>query len=108
MEIISKKMELTKMKELTKKVVILNNFSSPYISQAIIVLKDYNPRLEGRAIADAEMIVSRYIERMTKNGQPAKAVRKGKFLKVFLFAAIAAVFGICVGCLCHYLNLESM
>ena len=28
------------MKELTKKVVILNNFSSPYVSQAIIILKD--------------------------------------------------------------------
>ena len=41
------------MKELTKKVVILNNFSSPYVSQAIIILKDYNPKLESRAIADA-------------------------------------------------------
>ena len=52
------------MKELTKKVVILNNFSSPYVSQAIIILKDYNPKLESRAIADAETIVSRYIERI--------------------------------------------
>lgn len=96
------------MKELTKKVVILNNFSSPYISQAIIVLKDYNPKLEGRAIADAEMIVSRYIERMQKNGQPARAVRKGKYLKFFLFAALTAIFGLCVSLLCHYLNLESI
>ena len=41
------------MKELTKKVVILNNFSSPYVSQAIIILKDYNPKLESRAaVAD--------------------------------------------------------
>ena len=54
------------MKELTKKVVILNNFSSPYVSQAIIILKDYNPKLESRAIADAETIVSRYIESNTK------------------------------------------
>ena len=54
------------MKELTKKVVILNNFSSPYVSQAIIILKDYNPKLESRAIADAETIVSRYIERTQK------------------------------------------
>ena len=70
------------MKELTKKVVILNNFSSPYVSQAIIILKDYNPKLESRAIADAETIVSRYIERIQKNGQPTKAVRsKSKILK---------------------------
>ena len=54
------------MKELTKKVVILNNFSSPYVSQAIIIFKDYNPKLESRAIADAETIVSRYIERIQK------------------------------------------
>ena len=58
------------MKELIKKVVILNNFSSPYVSQAIIILKDYNPKLESRAIADAETIVSRYIERTTNKGCP--------------------------------------
>lgn len=73
------------MKELTKKVVILNNFSSPYVSQAIIILKDYNPKLESRAIADAETIVSRYIERIQKNGQPTKAVRsKSKILKILI------------------------
>lgn len=60
------------MKELTKKVVILNNFSSPYVSQAIIILKDYNPKLESRAIADAETIVSRYIERIQKTDNPQR------------------------------------
>ena len=77
------------MKELTKKVVILNNFSSPYVSEAIIFLKEYNPKLESRAIADAETIVSRYIERIEKNGQPSKTARKkSKFLNPnpFLFA----------------------
>lgn len=73
------------MKELTKKVVILNNFSSPYVSQAIIVLKDYNPRLEGKAIEDAELIVSRYIEKIQKDGQSIKTVRpKGKLLKIII------------------------
>ena len=81
------------MKELTKKVIILNNFTSPYISQAIIVLRDYDPRLEGRAVADAEMIVSRYAQRLQQNGQPAKAVRKNKrIIKAVLFAAVAAAF----------------
>lgn len=81
------------MKELTKKVVILNNFTSPYISQAIIVLKDYNPKLEGKAIEDAEIIVSRYIERIQKNGQPKIAVRRKKYIiKAMLFAVVAAVF----------------
>lgn len=80
------------MKELTKKVVILNNFSSPYVSQAIIVLKDYNPKLEGRAVADAEMIVGRYIEQLKKNGQPIKAARKkGKILKIIVGLIITAL-----------------
>lgn len=76
------------MKELTKKVVILNNFSSPYVSQAIIVLKDYNPRLEGKAIEDAEMIVSRYIDKIN-GGQSAKTVRrKNKLFKILIGAVI--------------------
>ncbi len=81
------------MKELTKKVVILNNFTSPYVSQAIIVLKDYNPKLEGKAIEDAETIVSRYIERIQRNGQPPKAARKkGKLLKICVGTALIIVF----------------
>ncbi len=88
------------MKELTKKVVILNNFSSPYVSQAIIVLKDYNPKLEGRAVEDAEMIVGRYIERLKKNGQPVKAVRKkGKILKIIAGSIITVL--ICA-VICRY------
>ena len=79
------------MKELTKKVVILNNFSSPYVSQAIIILKDYNPKLESRAIADAETIVSRYIERIQKNGQPRRAVRsKSTILKILICLILIA------------------
>lgn len=77
------------MKELTKKVVILNNFSSPYVSQAIIILKDYNPKLESRAISDAENVVSRYIEKIQKNGQPPKVVRsKSKILKVLICSVL--------------------
>lgn len=89
------------MKELTKKVVILNNFTSPYVSQAIIVLKDYNPKLESKAIADAEMIVSKYIERIQKNEQPLKAARKkGRFLKIIIGLAITAFFCAAI----HYLR----
>lgn len=51
------------MKDITKKVVILNNFSSPYISEAIIVLKNYDPRLEGKVIDEAERLVSDYIQK---------------------------------------------
>ena len=60
-----KRKELTLMKDITKKVVILNNFSSPYISEAIIVLREYNPKLEGRIIDEAEKIVADYIDNHT-------------------------------------------
>lgn len=50
------------MKNITKQVVILDNFSSPYIYQAILILKDYNPALEDKVIEDAEKIVSAYLQ----------------------------------------------
>lgn len=87
------------MKELTKKVVILNNFSSPYVSEAIVVLKNYNPKLEGKAIADAEMIVSRYIERIEKNGQSIRTARKkSKFTKFIIGLVITALICAAVKC----------
>ena len=55
------------MKNTAKKAVVLHNFSSPYISEAIIILKDYNPALEGKIITDAEKIVSAYIEKQERN-----------------------------------------
>lgn len=86
------------MKEITQKVVILNNFYSPYVKEAIIVLKDYNPALEGKAVADAERIVERYIEKLQqKNGQPYPAVRRhSKLIKFFTAAAVAALICISV------------
>ena len=80
------------MKEMSQRVVILNNFCSPYVKEAIIVLKEYNPRLENKAVEDAEKIVSRYIEKMQKNGQPQTAVRKnskiGKFIVGLVMTAL--------------------
>lgn len=90
------------MRDMTKKVVILNNFSSPYISEAIIVLKEYNPKLEGRVIADAEKIVSEYIEKNTKKTRQNKSAvtkiqRKRRphiTAAVLLVLAALSVFGI--------------
>ena len=46
------------MKDITKKVVILENLASPYVHQAIIVMRDYNPKLETKAVTEAERIVN--------------------------------------------------
>ena len=81
------------MKDFTKKVVILNNFSSPYISEAIIVLKDYNPRLESKVIADAEKIVSDYIKKNEHSAQASVHSKKPRLFKILLtFLIAAAVF----------------
>ncbi len=81
----------------TKKVVILNNFVSPYVSEAIIILRDYDPRLESKAIADAEKIVSDYIEKLSKNGQPRAARKKHGFIKYVIVALIiAAIIVFCL------------
>ena len=86
------------MKDITKKVVILNNLSSPYICEAIIVLKDYNPRLESKVIADAEKIVTDYIANMKKNEQIYyKSAQKGK--KSLMLCLVVSLAGIiALGC----------
>ena len=86
------------MKDITKKVVILNNLSSPYICEAIIVLKDYNPRLESKVIADAEKIVTDYIENMKKNEQIYyKSAQKSK-KSLLLCLAVSLAIIIALGC----------
>ena len=61
------------MKDILKKVVILDNLSSPYVHQAIIVMRDYNPKLESKAVIEAERIVNAYLDNMKlKSGQPSK------------------------------------
>ena len=58
------------MKDLTKKVVILENLASPYVHQAILVMRDYNPKLESKAVIEAERIVNAYLDNMKlKSGQ---------------------------------------
>lgn len=83
------------MKNLTKKVVILENLASPYVHQAIIVMRDYNPKLDTKAVAEAERIVNAYLDNMKlKSGQHRnRSVRKkGSFL---LYLAVSAISVLC-------------
>lgn len=95
------------MKNFTRKVVILENLTSPYIHQAIIVLNDYNPANEAKVIKDAEKVVSQYL---TKNGYAnadntktyvakPNSVRKkkNKFPSMLgIFAALAIAIGVII------------
>ncbi|MCH5213129.1 MAG: hypothetical protein J1G06_08945 [Oscillospiraceae bacterium] len=67
------------MKDVMKKVVILENLSSPYVHQAIIVMRDYNPKLESLAVIEAERIVSAYLDNMKiekKKSRPSRTSHK--------------------------------
>ncbi len=72
----------------TKQAVILDNFSSPYIHQAIIILKDYNPALEDKVIEDAERIVSAYLE----HPQIYAKKKRSRLPFILVSCAAAAIF----------------
>ena len=87
------------MKDITKKVVILENLASPYVHQAIIVMRDYNPKLETKAVIEAERIVNAYLDNMKiKNGQGVKRpVRKKRsFLLYLAVSAISVILSVLV------------
>lgn len=75
------------MKNNTKQAVILENLSSPYIHQAIIILKEYNPALEDKIIEDAEKIVSAYLNKPCLY----RKKRHSPMPFILLFCAAAAI-----------------
>ena len=80
------------MKDLKRKVMILNNLTSPYISEAIIILKDYDPKFDTKAILDAERIVNEYLSK--ENGRNDDVVRPWKKIlkSVITFSIMACCF----------------
>ena len=79
------------MKDLTKKVVILENLASPYVHQAIIVMRDYNPKLETKAVIEAERIVNEYLSDMKlKSGENHKRPLRKKS-SYFWYIAVSAI-----------------
>ena len=82
------------MKDLTKKVVILENLASPYVHQAIIVMRDYNPKLEAKAVIEAERIVDAYLSDMKlESGENRKRPirRKRSYLAYLAVSAISVL-----------------
>lgn len=77
------------MKNLSKQALILNNLSSPYIHQAIIILKNNPDAKQEKIIAEAERIVSSYF-----NNEPPKlnsSEHKNKSLKMAVIILAAAL-----------------
>ncbi len=87
------------MKDLTKKVVILENLASPYVHQAIIVMRDYNPKLEAKAVIEAERIVNAYLSDMKlKSGEGKKRPvrRKRSYLMYLAVSAVSVLVSVLV------------
>lgn len=90
------------MKNSTRKVVILENITSPYIQQAIIVLKDYNPLFENKALFDAEKVVNDYLQKNgyisaapTKKYTTRKERNKKKLFMTFMLVSIITAIWLC-------------
>lgn len=66
------------MKKIPRKVVILENLTSPYIHQAIIVLNDYKPSQETKVIMDAERVVNDYLKTHSFSPDKTKVYAKKK------------------------------
>ena len=66
------------MKKIPRKVVILENLTSPYIHQAIIVLNDYKPSQETKVIMDAERVVNDYLKTHSFSADKTKVYSKNK------------------------------
>ncbi len=66
------------MKNLSKQVVILDNLSSPYIHQAIIILKKYTPQQHEKIIEEAENVVFEYFNK-NSHQNPHQTTKKSDF-----------------------------
>lgn len=89
------------MKDVTRKVVILDNLASPYVHQAIIVMRDYNPKLDSYAVAEAERIVTAYLDDVKiRKKQPSRKTVRKNYVMVGIIAAAAAI--------CAYLVINGL
>ncbi len=80
------------MKNLSKNAVILDNLSSPYIHQAIIILKDNSHISNEKIILEAEKIVSSYFNKVSTDPVCVSAQKSTALKAAVIILGIA--FGI--------------
>ena len=82
------------MRSKTNQVIILKNFTSPEIQQAIIILKNPFTENESRIVAEAEEVIDRYLEK--RRLESASGRRAGGVLACVVGA------GLCIAALAVY------
>lgn len=75
-----------KVKNTTRKVLILKNVNSELIEQAILILKDSAPDGDSKVIQEAEKIVEKYMDKKVHN------IREEKKPKTALLLSLGAAF----------------
>lgn len=88
------------MKSSARKAVILNNLSSPYIYQAIVILNENGIENENTALIEAERIVSEYMKKRKKDenedillySRPKSTKKKRSEFPFFVTLSIFSVF----------------
>ena len=83
------------MRNLSKQVVILDNISSPYIHQAIIILNSCPPGQYDRIIAEAEKVVAGYFNRKPPLEERKISVEKKCNALKGVVAALSVALAIC-------------
>ena len=78
-----------------KKVFIMDNIQSPYVEQAIIILKDHAKGEQSDIVNEAERIVKEYLQNTSYLlATPKKNVTAQKFFHacIWIFAILAVIF----------------
>jgi hypothetical protein len=88
-----KKGDMLIMKDSTRQVLILKNFSSPEIQQAIIILRGSTHENEAHIVAEAEQVIDNYMKK-SRAGAEGPAGRVLAAVMIFGAAVLAlAVYG---------------
>ena len=88
------------MRRSSRKALILNNFSSPYIYQAIVILSEDGAKNETKALKEAERIVSEYFAN-TKEDENEDIIlysrpKRSNLRKSLLLVKISFIIGLAV------------
>ena len=107
----------------TKRAVIIKNLPSPYVSEAIVFLKDSSFENDEKIIIEAEKIIADYVKgsrfladlnhapgsediSLYHRGSVRLSPKKKRTRRrgVVIFSLITTLLALCVSAVCHYIS----